>query len=188
MQEINLLQNKSQSEGHFNIQYRSQSPVFFYIVLTLLLVESGFYGFLFFSQKKVSAQMLEVEQRAADIEFEVTQIDKGRLEAISVQSRLKNLDVLLASHLFWSKVFGELESKTYKKVSFQSLQMDQISNRIVLTGFAPTQTDIAKFMVGLKTSPSIQTVNLKTSKAQQGEESGFTFNIDVFFDSKLLKK
>lgn len=188
MQEINLLQNESQGNEPFSFNFRKRGPVFFYFVLILLLLELGFYAFLFFSNRQITRQAQTVQQKTADIELEIGKVDKERKDAISVQSRLKNLDTLLEGHLFWSKVFAEMESKTYKPIRFESLQVDQINNRFVITGFAATQTDIAKFMLGLRTSPHILATNLRTSSAQLSEQSGYTFSIDVTFDPKLLRR
>ena len=115
-------------------------------------------------------------------------MDEKRLQAVAVQSRLRNLDVLLQSHLLWSKVFAELESKTYRPISFESLQVDETNNRFILSGLAPTQTDIAKFMLGLQSSAYIQNVNLKTASSQRTAEAGFSFNMDITFDPKLLRR
>lgn len=188
MQEINLLKKEAQSSGGFSFNLRQTGQWSLYIVLGLLFLELLFYGFLILSGGQVRKHTLEVEQRASDIALEIGQIDGERQRAVAVQSRLKNLDILLASHLLWSKVFAELESKTYKPISFDSLQVNQTNNRFVLSGFAPTQTDIAKFMLGLETSSYIQNVNLKTAVAQQAKETGFSFNMDVTFDSKLLRQ
>lgn len=188
MQEINLLKKEAQSSGGLSFNLRRTGQWSIYIVLGLVVLELLFFVFLILSKQQVKNRTLQVQQRAADIALELSQIDGERQKAIAVQSRLQNLDVLLSSHLLWSKVFSELESKTYKPITFDSLQVDQINTRFVLNGLAPTQTDIAKFMLGLMTSAYIQNVNLKTAAAQQGEEPGFTFNMEITFDPKLLRQ
>lgn len=188
MQEINLLQNEHNSPGKFSFNYRKNSHTLLYIVLALLAVELLYYGFLIFSNKQIANKTHAAMQKSADIDLEISKIDDDRLTAISVQSRLKSLDVLLDSHFFWSKVFGEVESKTYKAVRFESLQVDYANSRFIINGLAPTQTDLAKLMAGLKTSPYIQQVNFRTSTAEKAEEAGFLFNIEVTFDSKLLRR
>lgn len=188
MQEINLLKKEAQSSEGFSFNFRQTGQWSVYVVFGLVFLELLFFGFLVLSKQQVKKRTLQLEQRASDIVLEISQIDGERQKAIAVQSRLQNLDVLLASHLLWSKVFAELESKTYQPISFDSLQVDQTNNRFVLSGLAPTQTDIAKFMLGLETSLYIQNVNLRTAAAQRTEEPGFSFNMEITFDPKLLRQ
>lgn len=188
MQEINLLKKEAQSSQQFSFNLRQTGRLSSYVVLGLLAIELLFYGFLVLSGRQVSRRMLLLEKRAADTALEISKIDEERQQALAVQSRLKNLDTLLLSHIFWSKVFAELESRTYKPIRFESLQVQETTGRFVLSGFAPSQTDIAKFMLGLKTSPFIQTVNLKTSSVSSAKEAGYAFNMDIIFDPKLLRR
>ncbi len=188
MQEINLLKREEQSSGGFSFNLRRTGQWSLYAVLGVLLLELLFFGFLILSKQQVRKRTLEVERRASDIALEMSQMDEKRRQAVAVQSRLRNLDVLLQSHLLWSKVFAELESKTYRPISFESLQVDETNNRFILSGLAPTQTDIAKFMLGLQSSAYIQNVNLKTASSQRTAEAGFSFNMDITFDPKLLRR
>lgn len=188
MQEINLLQKESGSSKEFTLNFRRGGNLTFYVFLALLVLEVGAYLWLGFSQRQVSGQMTTLEQRAATIDLEISKVSEARGAALSAQVRLKNFEILLASHLFWSKVFTELENVTYKPIHFESLQVDQVNHRFMLKGFTPSQTDLAKLMAGLQTSPSIQDVNLRSMSAQTGEESGYSFSMDATFDPKLLKR
>lgn len=188
MQEINLLKKESQSSEGFRLNLKSPGRFSLYIVAGLLVIELLFYGYLFLSGSRVSKRMLLSQQRAVELDLEISKIDEARQHAVAVQSRLRNLDVLLLSHLLWSKVFSELESKTYRPASFESLTVQETNGRFVLSGFAPTLTDIAKFMLGLKTSPYIQNINLRTASAQRTEVPGFSFHMDITFDPKLLRR
>ncbi len=184
MPEINLI--KSNTRHNFTATLSQGMKVTTYVVGFLVVLEILIYiGFVIYA-KNLSKQALAVEQQSAELDFEIGKIDQERNEAISFQVRLKNLATLLDNHLYWTAVFKELESVTYTKAVFKSLQVDEGKHAITLSGTAPSYTDIAKLILGLKTSPKILDVTLLTSGLEQSSESGYAFILDVLFDSKIL--
>ncbi len=186
MPEINLLKNRL--SGRTSLSLARSSIVGLYVIIGVLILEVLVYGFFVFYEQYLAKQILAVEQANAGIEFEIGKSDKDRLEALSFQTRLNNLQVLLASHLYWSRVFKELEKVTYRSAVYKTLQAQEADQTLILTGTVPTYTDLAKLILGLETSPHIREVKLLSSGRDKSEEGGYAFNLEVEFDPKLLVK
>ncbi len=186
MPEINLLKNEFREI--FPGPWSGRGLVSLYIALGLVVLEILVYGFLGFYDQRLKKFTNTYEQDAAGVEFEIGKIQEERLRAISFQSRLKNLETLLDQHLFWSAVFGELEKVTLKQAVYNSLQVDEAEHKFILAGIVPSYTELAKLILGLKTSTYVQDVVLRSSGLAQATESGYAFNLEVTFDPQLLLK
>lgn len=186
MAEINLLRNELEGKKFFS--FGPSRMVSFYIVIGVVAVELLIYGAMFLYEKRLQRQAEKVEQRGQAVNLEIGKIDAGRLSAISFQKRLSNLEVLLNNHLFWSPVLDELERYTYVQATYQTLQIDEGENRMILTGIVPSYTDMGKLLLGLKASPHITGINLEGTGLAQSELAGYNFVLEVVFDPKLLEK
>lgn len=186
MPEINLLKNELQGRPGSSLG-RASTPAT-YIIIGLLVLEGLGYGGLMLYQRQLVKYINETDQRAAKVNAEIGQIDQERQEAISFQSRLKNLQILLDNHLFWSSLFAELEKSTYKPAVYKDFQANPGENKMTITGTIPTYTDLGKFLLGLKTSPKILDVALQSSGQKDSIGGGYSFVVEVVFDPKLLSK
>ena len=108
MPEINLLQNESSDSVSFAPKKTRNIGLFFSIFLFILALLA--YGFLFLQARRVEKRIGETEQQISQLDTRIETTKEERLEAISFQARLKNLNILLDTHLFWSKVFEEHHS------------------------------------------------------------------------------
>ncbi len=157
------------------------------VAVALLVLEILAYGGLWLYERQLEKNLLETEQKAADIDLELSKVDEERQEAISFQSRLADFRTLLTNHLFWSQVFAELEDFTYTPAVYQDIQAIQSENKIILTGTIPSYTDLAKLMLGLRVSPEVSSVVLLSSgQDTTGTSGGYGFTLEVFFDRKLI--
>lgn len=186
MVEINLLKSEQKKRLVYFSDRSKQSAV--YILLALLILELLLYGYLVFDQRRTGKEILKVEQEEADTNLEFGKLDRDRLKAISFQSRLHNLGFLLKNHLFFSESLKELEKYTYVKAKYDSLEVDEVGHKFILSGMVATQTDLAKLMLGLKTSSNIQEVKLSSNTRGKDKEAGYNFGLEVTFDPKLLLK
>jgi hypothetical protein len=186
MAEINLLKNSQQDRPKFSLE--GSNPTGLYVALTILVLELLLYAGLFGYNLQVHRQIQAVQERGAQVDTKVSQNNNNRQQAVAAQARLANLQTLLNTHLGWSAVFGELENVTYKLANFTDLQVRETGNTLLISGNAPTYTDVAKVIIGLQTSSKILDVTLVTSGQSQITGSGYTFNLEVTFDPKLLLK
>ncbi len=181
-----MIKNELRTEGA--VTFRGPRIGIFSIALVILILEIAALGFFWLYGKQLDKRQLKLDQKAANVDFEISKSDPGRLEALAYQARLHNLKILLNTHLYWSTVLSELEKSTYKLASYQSLQADQLSHKFSLTGSVASYTDLAKLMLGYETSPYVKNVTLITARSKQAETAGYQFTLDLIFDPKLLLK
>lgn len=186
MAEINLLKSISEERKPFSLGGSRSRAL--YIMAAILILEILIYGGFIFYERYLAKKILAAEKKAAELNFEIGKMDHQRSEAISFQSRLLNLEALLDNHVFWSALFKELEDFTYKFAIYNSLQINEGENKILLAGNISSYTDLSKLILGLKKSSKVLDVVLQSSGQEEGEKSGYSFTLEVTFDPRLLLK
>jgi len=166
----------------------AQKLISFYVLLGVVVVEALVYGGLTLYASSVSKRMAAAEEESASVDRSIKQSQEDLQEAIRYQQRLANLELLLGSHVFWSPVFEELTKYTYRSVSFDTMSGSLADNKLVLTGTAPSFTDIAKLILGLKQSEKIKDVVFQSSGQSKEEKSGYAFSLEITLDPELFKK
>ena len=184
MAQINLLKNELQERAVFG----RAGLVPLYIALGVLGLEVLIYGGLYLYNSTIEKQISDVERQYSDTNAEINRLSPDLQEGLAYQTRLRNLQILLDNHIFWSPVLEELSKSTYRSVSYDSLEADQVKHRLVVQGVAPSYTDIAKLILGLKTSRFINDVSLLSSGRSKSEKAGFNFSMEIDFDPSLLNK
>ena len=188
--EINLLKNELKDRGSaVSLGGGGEKKLTsLYIVIALLVLEALGYGALLYYKKTISDKAKAVEIETANLDLEMRSTDQALGEVLGYQLRLGNLETLLDKHLFWSPVFDELARYTYIPISYDGFQGDAENFRIVVTGIAPTYTDMAKLVLGLKSSDKFKDIALQSGGASTGDVTGYGFTLDITFDPILLKK
>lgn len=186
MPEINLLNNNFEKKGPFSLSGRAGLWSFYISIGVLVLLVLVYIGLNIYN-RQIDEKINTAQQQAASVEFEVSKMDSDRKEALSFQRRLYNLQVLLNKHLLWSPVFDELENFTLSVATYDSLSTAEYDNKLILSGIAPSFTDLAKLIRGLELSENVEQVDLISSSQSQEELAGINFNIEVIFDRKLLE-
>ncbi len=186
MSEINLLQNESSDSVSFAPKKTKKIGLFIAIILFILALLA--YGFLFLQSRDVEKKIANTEQQIAQLAARLESTKEERLEAISFQARLKNLDILLDTHLFWSKVFEELEAFTYIPAQITTLQASELTGIAAITGTIPSYTDLAKLMLGLNQSENITDVRYISSGSAEEIGSGYSFSLEIVLDPNLFLK
>lgn len=182
--EINLLKNALRTEdGGRGIL---QSRFWLWILAGLLGVELLVFGGLWFWQNRTGKEILKAEQDMRQIEFDTSKISAEVANVASFQTRLANLEIILQNHLYWSEVFQYLEQNTYKAIVFDSVQSDENTHILIISGTTLSYTDLAKFILGLKQTPKISEVELKNSTQNEEEGGGIKFVVEVKFNPILL--
>ena len=186
MAEINLLKNDLQSRSPLSFIPRSAGSL--YIVLAILALQLLLYGGMIFYQSRIEKNARDLERKAAEVDLNIEKLGAERKVAVSFQRRLNNLQALLDKHVFWTQAFLELEKHTLKTVSLSTMQVDETDATFVVTGTAPSVTEIGKYILGLRTSDKILDVDLTEISQSKSGQAGYDFDAEVKFDGKLLLK
>ena len=184
MAEINLLKNDLQSRSPLSFIPRSAGSL--YIVLAILALQLLLYGGMIFYQSRIEKDARDLERKAAEVDLNIEKLGAERKVAVSFQRRLNNLQALLDKHVFWTQAFLELEKHTLKTVSLSTMQVDETDATFVVTGTAPSVTEIGKYILGLRTSDKILDVDLTEISQSKSGQAGYDFDAEVKFDGKLL--
>lgn len=158
-----------------------------YIIVGILILELLIFVGLSIYERSVKNRTLEISQRVGEVEFEVSQVEAEREEAVSFQERLFNLRTLLDTSVFWSPLFRNLEENTLNTVFFRTLQVSEFERKLNLSGIAPSYTDVAKLIRGLEEAPHVTEVSLISSGLTESDDAGFAFSLEIGFDAGLLE-
>ena len=184
MPEINLLKNEIKNQRAIPLSRVGSKAI--YVMLGLLGLELLIYIGLGIFNYSVKRSIAETERQTTAIAAEIGQFDADRNRAILTQIRLKNLAGLLVNHAEWTPVLTELEKYTLQKAVYTAMQVDEVKHTFSLTGVVSSYTEIGKFMLGLAQSPNFSNITLKSSSQDESGAGGFTFDVDVDFNPKLL--
>lgn len=184
MAEINLLKNEYQDRAFSGLK----SFISLYVALGVLLVELLIYGGLFWYGKSLDQRAVAADKDNANITLSITGLDSERQAAIALQRQLYNTQVLLDKHIFWTEAFREIEKYTYKPAYYTSLDVNELDHKFAISGVVPTYSDLGKLLLGLRQSPSLRDINLLSSTIAEKGTTGYSFNIEVGFDPKILEK
>ncbi|MDR3643016.1 MAG: hypothetical protein P4L74_05315 [Candidatus Doudnabacteria bacterium] len=141
MAQINLLKQNSSRQPFAESFYRLLPAVFGLILLGVFC----YYGWLIFSEHSISGQ-------TSALQIKMNQESQGALnnprrsELLARQLQLKDLNSLVAAHLYWSQIFPVLAQVTLKKAIYDNLTINPQTNTIVLSTEVPTLEDLDKYM------------------------------------------
>lgn len=188
MPEINLLENESRSTSRFHLPEMKKGSAPFYVAIGLLIVTALVYGAFFLMDMNTQKQLTQTEKTNNDVNLAMAGLTKAKDSAVALQTQISNTDTLLLKHIYWTEILKELEKYSYNKIVFNTLTMDQANRRLVLSGITPTNTDLGKFMLGLKKSPMITDLTLESVSTSQKEIAGYVFSMTITFDTAYLEK
>lgn len=185
-EEINLMQNEL--GGARSLFSNARINASLYVLVGILVLEGLFYGGMVIFENRVGEGADAVEQDAAALDFEIGKVESERVEAVFNQNRLNNLEILLSNHIFWSQFFEELEKFTYQGAVYNTLQVDNGTNKLILSGVVATYTDLGKLIAGLRLSPNVVQVDLQSTSLSEGAIAGYNFNLEIVIDPQILEE
>lgn len=142
------------------------------VFLILVILVGGVLAANFYTKndlKKTEAKIADQNSlilRYKDIEDNINNINL-KLAKISAASTQK---------ILWSNVLIEISNDTPSMVQIKSVTLNQTGNKIDLSGYAETRSDIAKFKEKLENSKFFKNVTFSSSVHDQ-EQANFSFNI-----------
>ncbi len=184
MQEINLLQNKVKDQ---TLSWERRNR-FFLTLLTLVLILEILGGVgLYILTKTTMNDTQSVLQSNQDIQNAINSNQKDLANARGLQAQLKNIQLLLTNHIYWTSFLKNLYAATTKKTQYTGISAGT-DGKVHLLGTAPTYTDIGKLILSLSTTENITSVKLTTVTPAEGKVFGYSFALDLKISSKLFTK
>jgi hypothetical protein len=140
MAQINLLKQTSTPYDFKETGPKILSKVFLVILAALVI----YYAWLFFDSKSIDGKITQAQAQIASDQQKVTSI-QGRDELLTRQLQIKNLQALIAAHVYWSQLFPELARVTLKTASYTTLKVG-LSDDLTLGVTVPSLSDLDKYM------------------------------------------
>lgn len=184
MPDISLIpKDYKEKKGGFKTIFSKIEILIIILIVFSLLV----YGGLLFYSKSLNSQFYSLQKRAEEISKERNKEFEN--EAVSLAKTLKNLEVILKDHLYWSNLFSKLGELTVPQISFTDFKGDLAkdgSANLVLNGKTTGYTYLARQMASFSQEKLISDV--KISGITLGTEGGIEFGLNINFLKEILLK
>jgi len=139
------------------------------------------FGFYFFSENyyvpklKKENQVLKDEINSLSKEIDL----KERQEVIKFWSQIRNLETLLASHIYVTKLLEKIEALVPQEIKFRTLRINLEGGFIEIEGVGKRE-EVARYVVALEESKEFFDVKL-------GRVEEENFSLKANFDPELIK-
>lgn len=185
MAQINLLK-QSASAGH---AWETGPKIFVRIFVALLIALVAYYAWLFFSIKNAAAQIVTLQnQISADKQTALSTPDRDQL--LTRQLQIKDLQGIIAGHLYWSQLFKPLADVTLKTASYSSLRVGT-DGGLTMNVTVPTLTDLDKYMQVFdlpQFNKNFSEVHISGFNKIQGKNStAIQFSVKMKYEQALIK-
>lgn len=169
--------------GLDKLHIQKSAGFLFSISLTLFLITVIAYtGLIFINKSELKTRDELVSQVSAKEE----ELRPELLNQIfSLQSRLKNMQILLSGHTFPSNVLSFLEANTMPKIQFTSFNLDLENRKLQMNGLAASYTALTEQIVSLERNPSVEKVEF--GGLTLSNNNLVAFQINIFFKPSLFK-
>ncbi len=186
MADINLLD----SQAHTNV-IRARGKQWLLRLVTIVLVAALLlYAGLFFMSWRADKKTTEAKQTIENTVAEM-QANEKRKELITRQGQLKNIDQLLAAHMYWSTLLPELARVTLTSAQYTSISAND-DGSIELTVTVPSYSEAEKFLQVFdlpeynKQFSNVKVMSL--AKTEQGNLLATVMRINLSLSPDFLKK
>ncbi|MDD5711036.1 MAG: hypothetical protein PHV43_02985 [Candidatus Colwellbacteria bacterium] len=136
------------------------------------------FGYRMFLNRSIDKLDSELESLSSEI------TDEQREELATLYSQVTNVRTLLENHVATSKAFTLLESITYPKVAFLTLDLDMKDRRVVVSGVSPSYDGLTAQLALLENEPNIEEYNLEDSSWDDGVVQ---FKINMTIDRNVFE-
>lgn len=137
-------------------------------------------------KKHVQASTLSVEAESAELDVVISAKQDDINKSVDAQSRLQLFEGLLAQHIHWTNVWSELGKQTYKSANYFTVEAAAETNKLNLTGYAPSFSDLGKLLLGLEKSEYFENVELQSASPAEQDKPGVGFEVLVEVKPEIL--
>lgn len=163
--------------------------VFSRLVLAVIVIMVGYYGWIFFRLKDINKQIGGLNERIAVQRNALAQVDR-KDEVLTRQAQLKEFDKLIDNHVYWSQLLPELAKITLKQASYLSFQSGDDST-INLSVQLPDIAELDKLLQVFdlpKLNKYFRDVKIGgISKTQKEDQTFIRVEIQLKYDPNLIK-
>jgi len=154
------------------------------IVLILLILSLLVFGGLFLYSQLLNKKLDNIKQEKSDLESRRDSQTELTIEKIG--KKLDLVENLFKEHLYWSKLFSEIEKAVVPQVYFSESKFNFIDEEVnlLLAGKARTYTAVAQQMVSFKENSSIE--KIEVSNISLSESGGIDFDLSISFSKSVL--
>lgn len=185
MAQINLLKQKSLGQNWLRLLPSIVAKFLMLVILAMF----AYYGWLYTQNKKVNIETGAVEIKIIEAKKQAASIEK-RDELLTRQGQLKQLESLIASHVYFSQIFKPLADVTLKTSWYSSLKAFS-SGSISLSVVVPNIQELDKFLQVFNSPKFVENFsNVRVSgfkKIQENEQVSYSFEINMDFNANLLQ-
>ena len=151
--------------------------ILFYFSIILLIVTAVSYFIIASLEKKTEATLLELEQKIAAIP--VSELEKNILAR---EGKINDFGQIVDSHVFTTRVFELIQSKTHPKVYFSQISLSSKDLALNLTGETEDFVSLGQQMIVLEEetasdSAKIKSVGLSSVGINKSGKVGFSLQI-----------
>lgn len=184
MADINLLKNAAKDYGAENAIKRAINT----LGVAVLLLSVAFGVWLTYVSESADKKIEELHKKQAQIQQEIKS-DQSYDVIIKSQNKMKNLKLLLDSHIYWSSFFPAIFSVTTRSAAFEKLRVAR-DGSIVISGFVPDFQSLDKLMQAYQLNDSksyIKDVKLTSIGIGSAKAGAINFTLSISFNvPKLL--
>lgn len=142
------------------------------IFFIILIVTGGIVTASLYAQKDIG----KVNDKIADQNKLLLRYKEPEDKIKNINSKLSQIESAKASKIIWSDILVELSKDTPSQVQIKTLSLNQTNNKVDLTGYAETRSDIAQFKEKLESSKYFKNVTFSSSIHNE-QQANFSYNI-----------
>lgn len=141
MPDINLLQSRIEEGG---VNSSSLARIISRVLMLLVLAVVASYILLLFAGWHAKSKLTEVNDKIQAVQASAI-ANKDRLELVTRQEQLSELETLVNNHTYWSYLLPELARVTLKTAKYSEIDAED-DGKLTLTATLPNYEEIEKFM------------------------------------------
>ncbi len=149
------------------------------VFLSVLLIYFGLtFGYAPFLKGEIKDAKAKVDELGRKISAE------DQKELTSLYSQIVNIERLLSSHVFGSRIFDFLEENTAPQVTYLKTDLSVPDRRVELDGVAATYDELVRQLAALEQAPEVERLNLESAELSGGV---VRFKVNLVFKEKVFQ-
>lgn len=169
---INLLPPKFKKEKELARTTKTISAFLFAILLIVLILTGGILAALVSTKSDLNKTV----EKIADLNTTLAKYKEIDDNIQNVNSKINKINGSNSKKIIWSNLITELAKCTPEKVEIKTLTLNQTNNKIDMTGYAETRSDIAKFKEKMSSSKYFKNVTFTTSTRDETKQN-YSFSL-----------
>jgi len=156
--------------------------VLLFSFLLFLITIIGYFGLAFGYKPFLNSKIIEKDQEIAALAQTIPTADQQTL--VKFYSQLGNLQEVLRTHIFGSKILPILEKYTNKQVYYKSFNLNIVSSELILEGVAQSYEILAQQLEAYKQAPEVERFVVNQAETQAGKAN---FKATLFLKTEIFK-